>query len=591
MKSTVTCKSHTPCRLIAVVLAVVLTLSVGGLGTVYAYNYGQSNSGTNVIPKLSKQDIALLLKDTSFKMQSSPWDVCPTYSPYSAGKVRAAMQQKATDRLNAMRALAGLPPVSLNSDLSELAQHGAVLLATQGLVTKTPTQPSDMEDAFYNKGLDALREANMSTNSQFGLTVNEWMSDSADSTFTLEQRLRQLNPNMDRVGFGYAEKSTTSWWLFKEFSTAVFSNKSSVAPGYDFISWPASGYFPNDIFYGDTPWSISLNPTKFSVPAQSNIQVFLTRVADNKAWVFYDGVQSAGLGFKVNPGTPNTDPTIVFRPDGVTAYNGVYEVRVTGLYDYQGHQTDLNFRVEFFNAEEYLKVPESAKPTPTPTQPPNPWETLPPRDPNTDPSITQNPGTQNKPKPTLPNLPWYPVDIKYTDVSVGHWAYANIQKATQHGIMNGVGNSRFDPNRSVTGYEFAAILLRAFYSQEMAKVADTSPWTLKIDIVGNTCGIWSGLSNMNRHQPVTRYQMATMIVNATNGTTMHRISAKNYPGLTSKFTDWNAVPQGYRDDVATCVYYGILDGVGGGKFDGASYMDRAQAATVYCRLYNVLSKY
>lgn len=578
-------------RFLAAILTALLAVSLCGFGTVYAYNYGQSSSGTNVVPKLSKQEIALLLKDTSFKMQSNPWDVRPTYSPYNAGKVRVAMQQKATDRLNALRALAGLPPVSLNADLSELAQHGAVLLATQGLITTTPTQPSDMTNEFYMKGIDALRDSNMSVNSQFGSVVDDWMSNTGDTTLILTQRLRQLNPDMDRVGFGYAEKITSSWSLFKQFSAALFSNKSTVSADYNFISWPASGYFPNDVFTGKTPWSISLNPSKFATPAQGNIQVFLTRVADNKAWVFYDGVQSSGLDFRVLEGTATSDPTVVFRPDNVTTYSGTYDVRVTGLYDNQGKQAELSFRVEFFNAEDYLKVLESPKPTNTPSPTSRPDETLPPRDPNTDPVLPTNPGSQERPKPSLPNIPWYPVDTKYTDVAVGHWAYGYIQQATQHGIMNGVGNGRFEPDRSVTGYEFAAILLRAFYSQELAKVADTNPWTLKIDAVGTTCGIWSGLSNMNRHQPVTRYQMATMIVNATTGTTMHRVSAKNYPGLTSRFTDWDKIPQGYRDDVATCVYYGILDGVGGGKFGGTSYMDRAQAATVYCRLYSALSKY
>ena len=570
-------------------LALIMLVMLSGIGTAYANTNRYDSSGASNLPKLSKEEIAKLLDETEFKTPSSMWDSKPGFNPYSAGRVKNTVLQQATDRLNAMRLLAGLQPVVHNNDLSQQAQHASVLLADGGLIVDNPLKPNGMSDAFYKKALEAVQNSVASTNPKFSEVVDEWLLGPTDSSVGLTARRWQLNPAMAYVGFGYAEKNTSSWWLYKEFTTELCTNKQAGIPAYDFISWPASGNFPNDVFPEDGWWSLQVNPKNYNLSDLSNIQVVLTRVADNKSWIFYDGVQQYGLGFNVGVDSIGSGSMIAFRPDDVAKYVGVYDVKVTGLRTINNVSAELTYRVEFFDADEYLKADDLK---PSNTTAPNPDTTLPPRDPNKDPDPVVTPPTSSThPTPKLIIPPYNPATVEYTDVSKAHWAHSYIQKATKHGIVMGVGADKFEPNRSVIGYEFGAILLRALYGEELAKVKDTNPWTMKIDTVGNTCGIWSGLSAMNRYQPISRYQMATMIVNALQGSRLSKISAKDYPHLTGRFYDWNTVPVGYQDDVATCIYWGILDGVSEGYFGGSSNMDRAQAATVYSRIYDTLSKY
>jgi len=49
----------------------------------------------------------------------------------------------------------------------------------------------------------------------------------------------------------------------------------------------------------------------------------------------------------------------------------------------------------------------------------------------------------------------------FTDVSEEHWAYANISWAAETKIVAGVGDGRFEPDRTVTGKELAKMLLNA----------------------------------------------------------------------------------------------------------------------------------
>ena len=48
----------------------------------------------------------------------------------------------------------------------------------------------------------------------------------------------------------------------------------------------------------------------------------------------------------------------------------------------------------------------------------------------------------------------------YDDVTPNDWFYDTVMDLTKEGVVNGVGNNRFAPNRSVTTNEFVLMLLR-----------------------------------------------------------------------------------------------------------------------------------
>ena len=269
----------------------------------------------------------------------------------------------------------------------------------------------------------------------------------------------------------------------------------------------------------------------------------------------------------------------------MTRYIGDYTVSISGLEYDDGTPAPLSYRVQFFDVKDFSeKDPESStKPTPTPDT------SLPPRDPNSEPSVPE--GTQNdRPKPVPVKLSMSAQSIEFMDVPGGHWAKGYIDTASRYGVVLGTGDNKYNPSGKVTGYELAAVLLRYLYSDELVKVADTQVWTSKIDKVAERCGIWAGLANMDKAGTITRTQMATMLANALDGSRLQKIKAANYPNLTGQFIDWSDIPEGHRNDVATCIYHGILNGIGSDRFGGKEYMNRAQMAAVFCKLHAVANK-
>ena len=58
--------------------------------------------------------------------------------PYAAGMLNDEQIDSALGTLNVLRALAGLPEVTGDDELNDIAQHGAVLSAARGEITHAP---------------------------------------------------------------------------------------------------------------------------------------------------------------------------------------------------------------------------------------------------------------------------------------------------------------------------------------------------------------------------------------------------------------------------------------------------------------------
>ena len=55
----------------------------------------------------------------------------------------------------------------------------------------------------------------------------------------------------------------------------------------------------------------------------------------------------------------------------------------------------------------------------------------------------------------------------FSDVPADHWAYEFVEKAAKEGWVAGVGNGRFGVDNQVTYAEFATMLTRAYFSDEL----------------------------------------------------------------------------------------------------------------------------
>ena len=244
-------------------------------------------------------------------------------------------------------------------------------MAANNELAHFPTQPEDMDDAFYQAGYAATSTSNLSmrgTSSAGNLQLDVLqsaiagqMSDSGSNNLsTLGHRRWLLSPRLLYTGFGCADAEFDGTFYRTYVDVPVF-DRSGGAVDYNFVAWPASGYMPVQEFAIGDPWSVSLNPTKYATPALEDLTVTLTRVVDGKSCVFTSDTcletpAEDGSYFTIDTRGYGEGAAIIFRPAsddfGSTQYGlGAYTVTVTGLQDRSGNAETLSYRVVFFDIE------------------------------------------------------------------------------------------------------------------------------------------------------------------------------------------------------------------------------------------------
>lgn len=193
-----------------------------------------------------------------------------------------------------------------------------------------------MSDKFFRTATGALERSNLYTGSGSDLqTVRAMdMMIEGGSGGVISRgggsRVWMLMPQLKLIGLGYAVSEKY------QYVVADCRDCGGAFHYYDFVVWPASGYFPNslDAFTATTPWSVHLNPEHYATPAKKNLTVTLTRASDGKVWTFSDADKSSGEKyFDVNQlkhyscrSSPFDYTSIFFRPDGIDKYEGTYIV-------------------------------------------------------------------------------------------------------------------------------------------------------------------------------------------------------------------------------------------------------------------------
>ena len=284
-------------------------------------------------------------------------------APHVAGSLTEEFLESGLTYLNYVRFVAGLPEVTLDDTLNEDAQHGAVVLAAIDQLTHYPAQPEDMDDAFYERGYAATSSSNISARWGYSDLTNMLKSavqgcmndnNSLGNLTTVGHRRWLLNPTLGKVGFGYAE-SAEGW----SYIVNKIFDRSGAGCSYDFISWPVAGNHPTNLFDSQNPWSVTLNPSVYQNASASNLAITITRVADGKQWSLdgttgepnydvygyiapYLTADSQGYGVR---------SCIIFHPgsEAVESYEGVFQVKITGLSYANGTAAELNYEVDFFD--------------------------------------------------------------------------------------------------------------------------------------------------------------------------------------------------------------------------------------------------
>ena len=172
----------------------------------------------------------------------------------------------------------------------------------------------------------------------------------------------------------------------------------------------------------------------------------------------------------------------------------------------------------------------------------------------------------------------------FSDVPTSHWAYVQINRCVQDGIVSGYADGTFKPDNPVSYGAFSIMLARAFYPNELAGYSNQG--TATGEAIMNKHGILNGTSRSSASigASLPREDMAQCMYNilVDKGATIP--PASEYVKAKDSMSDFNSISSGCRRAVMVCYTLGLLGGQSDGSFGPKNPMNRAQGCVVINRL-------
>ncbi|MBQ9068744.1 MAG: cell wall-binding repeat-containing protein, partial [Eggerthellaceae bacterium] len=296
------------------------------------------------------------------------WSTEPNVNAYKAGTLSSESIAFSTSYLNFIRTAAGLGTIRFDSTLNKNAAQGGLIMARNKIFAHEQPVPDGVSEVQAAAGQYACNSSNISYSWGFDnvleVALQGQMDDEdSDNMARVGHRRWLLNPPTSTFGIGTACASGSyytavrvldQWGGSSEYGSVAEDNPTD----YDFVAWPASGAFPNNVFGTAVPWSVSLNPSVFSAPELNKVKVTLVRESDGKTWTLDSSDNSAASTrdeyFNVNNSWIGVSNCIVFAPGyaslGANEYVGRYSVLVEGIALRDGSSAELSYTVNFTDA-------------------------------------------------------------------------------------------------------------------------------------------------------------------------------------------------------------------------------------------------
>lgn len=174
-----------------------------------------------------------------------------------------------------------------------------------------------------------------------------------------------------------------------------------------------------------------------------------------------------------------------------------------------------------------------------------------------------------------------PAEEPYSDMPAAGWARDAVSKATEYGLMEGVGGGRFGTGRIILREQFVTILFRMFgWSEEPEDVFDdiSGRWSRTYINAAAKHGAVDAGGDFRPADPITRREMAVMLVRALG-----------YGGAAEASENWDGLPfadvtedKGY---ISVAYDIGMTTGVSETSFAPEGYAKREEAAAMLVRIY------
>lgn len=181
-----------------------------------------------------------------------------------------------------------------------------------------------------------------------------------------------------------------------------------------------------------------------------------------------------------------------------------------------------------------------------------------------------------------------PVEAKeaesFRDVPADFWAYEQINRCVQDGIVSGYNDGTFKPGNPVSYGAFSIMLARAFYASELAGYSDQG--TATGEAIMNKHGILNGTSRSSASigASLPREDMAQCMYNVLVDKGAKIPSNTEYLKAMGSISDFYSISPNCRRAVMVCYTTGLLGGQSDGSFGPKNPMNRAQGCVVINRL-------
>ncbi len=181
--------------------------------------------------------------------------------------------------------------------------------------------------------------------------------------------------------------------------------------------------------------------------------------------------------------------------------------------------------------------------------------------------------------------------ISFTDVA-NHWAKDAINDMGSRMVVTGVGSSTYEPNRSITRAEFAAVVVRALGLQKGTTESAFGDVTLTDWFNGyvDTATSYSLITGYDStsygpNDAITREQAMAIITRTMKIAGMNvSLTDSEESAFLSKYTDGASISSYAREGAAACLKAGIITGTSATEISPKDCVTRAEVAVMVQRL-------
>jgi len=176
---------------------------------------------------------------------------------------------------------------------------------------------------------------------------------------------------------------------------------------------------------------------------------------------------------------------------------------------------------------------------------------------------------------------------KFSDAKKGDWYMSVMTKLVGLSSIDGTDKGTLDPMGTVTRAMFIKMFIRAMYDPEILidVVPDFDHWAARDVKKAEELGFLAAreYTLKNIAEPITRGEMAKIIVRAYNKFEKNRLTSEDCQQFISKIKDYNQIPKDIQPHVLIAYGSGIISGYSDGRFGANDYATRAQAAAFIIR--------